>query len=101
MVARKTYSNYSNSPSLTYGDMLNILLSNLFPSSNPAPRNKHVSAILCSYNPRAEQYAQRLFKLLREWGADPRFLRELEEEFKKSVEEDKRDGCIPIYSSSR
>lgn len=81
----------------TYGDMLNILLSLLFPHQQPKPRNHGVSSIICSYNPNVPKIAQKLFKLLEDWGADPQFLEELKRELRESLEADKLDGCAVIY----
>ena len=82
---------------LSYGDMLNILLSNLFPYPQPTPRNQHVEQIVCSYNPNIKIITDKLFQLLKEWGADPHFLNELRNELEESLRRDRLDGCVPIY----
>lgn len=82
---------------LTYGDMLNILLSLLFPYQQPKPRNNTVAQIICSYNPNVPRVAKKLLKLLEDLGANPQFLEELKKQLQESLEADKLDGCIPIY----
>ena len=82
---------------LTYGDMLNILLSLLFPHPQPTPRNASVKAIICSYNPNVTRISRRLFDFLESLGADKNFLERLRKELEESLKKDKLDGCVAIY----
>ena len=82
---------------ITYGDMLNILLSLLFPASPPTPRNSRVKQVICFYNPNVPRVASKLFSFLETLGADKKFLETLKKELSKSLDWDRRIGCIPVY----
>ena len=82
---------------ITYGDMLNILLSLLFPSPPPTPRNPRVKQVICFYNPNVPRIGQKLFNFLESLGADKEFLEKLKKELEESLENDRKIGCIPVY----
>ena len=86
-----------NTNKLSYGDMLNILLSNLFPNPQPTPRSANVEQIICSYNPNVVMVSKKLFKFLESLGDDKTFMESLKKELEESLRRDRLDGCVVIY----